>query len=913
MYKKNAKSTQKRMALAAAGILTSIGFVLMPGAVQAADLNLDTQQKADNISAEWNPEIDNTTGMKYVYHNSSISDNTITIGNVKLDNYNIYGAAAGSRTNADVKSNAVNNTIIVSNTEIAGSIRGALADKGNNAENNKVIFNDSTLNRINGKFGEIYGAAVSDRGSAKNNQVVINSNLGSDSDKATIYGAAVVNGNAEENIVTINKGEVKGNIYGATSGGTGNLINNTVELNGGTITGNVYGAYGGNTTGEVKNNKIVLRDKANLENASLYGGRGANNAVVTDNELVIDHWSGKVNNINKVNSITFQNIVLGLDTPILAKSSNGKLVLTDSKYKLESIGAYDQDGNAIDLKKGKTSNIKFFGDNVKFDENKFSDDSLKNLQKDVIAETDTGVRVHGFDVEKDTTGGKDTMNELVATVNKSILTGVYTNDEGTYGEKNDKTLTIGKDFSTNADVISASYGTGDKAATGGTILIASDAGSTISYDLLGGKSDNGKVPDNTLSIDGWRGTVNSINAFDNYKFSNVALNQKDAVLSFTDTANTNIDAKNSNFEVVSLAQGQKINKGDSTVLIAGKDLSSVDKSQQIAYGTALDITGQIKGRQDGIDLKINDVMASAQTKSINEGRVSALGFLNQGGDLISKGIASINERGKYGVETFAAMQGDDISFDKGVDINGWHGIVGVGNNVKSDAGDFAWGVFAEKGDGSFDTNSTVNGNFVSGDGSVNYNGGGLAARLTKDSGMYTEALFRAGKIKHEVDHGLQDELGNLFDYRMDSSYYGFGLGAGKIFSFDNGNTMDAYLKYFHSNIGSDSFTLSNGEIYDMDDINSDRIRLGARYNQSFGKNSLYYGAAWEYEFSGDSDGTAQGYAIDTASLGGSTFIGEIGFNFAPTEDSPWDFDLGVKGFAGEREGFIGDMQATYHF
>lgn len=905
MYKKNARSAQKRMALAAAGILTSIGFVLMPGAVQAADLNLDTQQKADNISAEWNPETDNTTGMTYVYHNSSVDGNTITIGNVKLSNHNIYGAVAGSRTNADVKSDVVNNTVIVSNAEIAGSLRGALVYKGYNAINNKVIFNDSTLSKINNQYGEIYGAAVYDTGYAKNNQVAINSDL----DSAAIYGATVANGNAEGNIVTINEGEVKGRIYGATSSGTGNLINNTVEINGGTIEGNVYGAYGGNV--EVKGNTIVIRDKANVEKANLYGGRGTGTS--TDNKLVIDHWNGKVNNIDKVDSITFQNIILGNGSPILSKSSEGKLVLNNSEYNLKSIGAYDQDGNAIDLKKNDTNyKIKFFGDNIKFDENKFSSDSLDNLKKDVIAETDTGVRVHGFNVEKDKTSGKDTMNELVATVNKSILTGVYTNDDGTYGESNNKTLTIDKGFTTNADVISASYGAGDNDAAGGTILIASDADSAINYNLLGGKSDNGKVSDNTLSIDGWRGTVNSISAFDNYKFENVALNQKDAVLNFVDTNNTEIKA-DSNFEVISLAQGQTINKGDSTKLIAGKDLSGVDKSQQIAYGTALDITSQIKGRQDGIDLKINDVKASAQTKSVNEGRVSALGFLNQGSDLVSKGIASLNERGKYGVETFAAMQGDDISFDEVVDISGWHGIVGVGNNVKSGAGDFAWGVFAEKGDGSFDTQSTVNGNFVSGDGSVDYNGGGIAARLTKDSGMYTEAFFRAGKIKHEVDHGLQDELGNIFDYRTDSSYYGFGLSAGKIFRFDNGNTMDAYLKYFHSNIGSDSFTLSNGEVYDMDDINSDRIRLGARYNQSFGKNSLYYGAAWEYEFSGDSDGTAQGYAIDTASLEGSTFIGELGFNFAPTEDSPWDFDLSVKGFAGEREGFIGNMQAMYHF
>lgn len=48
------------------------------------------------------------------------------------------------------------------------------------------------------------------------------------------------------------------------------------------------------------------------------------------------------------------------------------------------------------------------------------------------------------------------------------------------------------------------------------------------------------------------------------------------------------------------------------------------------------------------------------------------------------------------------------------------------------------------------------------------------------------------------------------------------------------------------------------------------------------------------------------------SLGGSTGIAEIGTVWKP-DDSPWQADINVKGYIGEREGFSGRVQLSYTF
>lgn len=49
------------------------------------------------------------------------------------------------------------------------------------------------------------------------------------------------------------------------------------------------------------------------------------------------------------------------------------------------------------------------------------------------------------------------------------------------------------------------------------------------------------------------------------------------------------------------------------------------------------------------------------------------------------------------------------------------------------------------------------------------------------------------------------------------------------------------------------------------------------------------------------------------SLKGSSCMAEIGMNYKPSSESPWSFDLSMRGYAGQRDGFSGNVQATYTF
>ena len=249
-----------------------------------------------------------------------------------------------------------------------------------------------------------------------------------------------------------------------------------------------------------------------------------------------------------------------------------------------------------------------------------------------------------------------------------------------------------------------------------------------------------------------------------------------------------------------------------------------------------------------------------------------------------------------------------------IKINGWSTIVGVGNADKFDNGsEFSWGVFYENGSGNYRTFNEFNNEFFRGEGSLVYNGGGIAARYTNKNGVYTEGSLRAGMLKSDMDNALRDGASNYYGYESESAYYGAHLGIGKIISLSESYDLDVYGKFFHTYTEGDSFKVANDE-FEFDSINSDRLRIGARITSNKeNKFSTYYGLAYEYEFNGDADITAQGLKAPTQSLQGSSVMAEIGFNYQPTPTSPWSFDLNMRGYTGERQGGSFNVQATYTF
>ena len=418
--------------------------------------------------------------------------------------------------------------------------------------------------------------------------------------------------------------------------------------------------------------------------------------------------------------------------------------------------------------------------------------------------------------------------------------------------------------------------------------------------------------DNTLILDGWSGTAKGIYYFENIEFKNTTFTNGTVLNS---QVQSNL-AGLKNIKITNFAGGQNFNKGETLKLIKNTNNTTINEQNfNATAGVAVDVGGVIKQDGNNVIMTVNSTNLNSQTNLAAQTRAASAAFVNQGTDLISDSLDTISRDDNYGVKTFAAVHGNRSKYDVADDIkiNGWSTIVGVGNADKFDNGsELSWGVFYENGSGNYRTYNSFNNEFFRGDGSMVYNGGGIAARYENKNGVYTEGSIRAGMLKNELDNAMRNVNGS-YGYETESAYYGAHIGVGKIISLSDSSDLDIYGKFFHTYTEGDSVTIA-GDKFDFDSITSDRLRVGARITSNKeNKFSTYYGLAYEYEFNGGADMTAQGLRADTQSLQGSSVMAEVGFKYQPTPDSPWSFDLNMRGYAGERQGGSFNVQATYTF
>lgn len=547
------------------------------------------------------------------------------------------------------------------------------------------------------------------------------------------------------------------------------------------------------------------------------------------------------------------------------------------------------------------------------------------------------MRVYGFkDVE--TKGPVNSNSDSItigvsATVNKSVLAGSYTNDTDKFINSNngseippEKTigggeLTIDSGFTTNAEIIAGAYGAGSNEAKGGKITVKADYSGTI----YAGYSENGSVGDNTIVLDNVKAgslnvlgsnkndnqgklaingnsAINSVKGFKTLEFNGINSNNENAYLTINDGAKSSLKGTDVK---LNFASGSAIGDKFKLISVNGGTLEGLSTNDKPNVGIGLEVT---KGgfQQDGdiISYSIAAVQASSQTKTLTESRAAAAALVNQGADMVLDSIGELSDS-DGGVQTFAAVSGSNSRYETGshVDVNGWNTIVGVGNKKDN----FAWGAFFENGDGNYSTFA----NNMRGDGNAVYNGAGVMGRYNEDNGMYYEASLHAGVLKNELNKVLVDNsTGKAYGYNIDTPYYGAHIGLGKVMTAGEG-TVDAYAKYIYTHYDSDTIDM-NGELFNMDSSDSNRLRLGLRYSQdSSDRLKLYCGAAWEYEFDGKANGNIQGYGIDEAGLKGGTIIGELGASYKASDK--WMLDASLKGYGGTREGFSGRVQVNYCF
>jgi outer membrane autotransporter protein len=315
-----------------------------------------------------------------------------------------------------------------------------------------------------------------------------------------------------------------------------------------------------------------------------------------------------------------------------------------------------------------------------------------------------------------------------------------------------------------------------------------------------------------------------------------------------------------------------------------------------------------------------------QTKSLVEGRAAGMAFVNLGGDLIAeRGVSAACSAAKAGgLAPFMSAQGGKSRYETGshVDVSGFSLMAGLALTKPTAIGDATLGAFFESGWGSYDAhNSFSNAASVDADGDNSYYGGGVLARMDfADFGpghAYAEASLRAGWT--DTDYGssdLRDAFGNSAAYDSGAAYYGAHFGLGYEWKLNEVAALDFYTKYFWTHQEGDNVSVV-GDPIEFGDTDSHRLRLGARYSHELNASGMvfkpYVGAAYEYEFDGETGGTTYGLDMDKPELKGSTGMGELGVTFQPTADSSFTFDLGVQGYTGVREGVSGSFMLKYKF
>lgn len=860
--------------------------------------------------------------------NNSPSNSTIYIDNGYTGN--VYGGKANS-------GEIINNKIFINGGTITDDVYGGKVGSNGSVKNNYISIDNSTI------LGTV---RVGDAGEVTDNEVNIsNSTIGSKN--APIYFASGTS-NVSNNVVNIISGTVIGTKICIGNSNRGIVENNELNISGGKIIGSIRA--GTAIFGVVKNNTIKISGTANIEEAELVG-TPSRNSLENNNNLIIDGWSGSngsgnysVKVLQNFDNIEFKNIKG--NTGLMSDTVTG---MDDTQIIISSVDTTNL-GNVKDHTFGTITLNKTITDAINDFPNKIDTTTLNGWN---FNDNETNGIYAGYIANATATTNNNTII-ITGNVEKSVLTGVFVDESGTAhkntnGTPDDDsddttTLTIDNDFTTNVGTVAGTYAAGSKNAENGVINIT---GGTTDWEgiVYAGYSEGGSVSgntinvlsatnaqnmtlkgynsdsnadgnaasnhNNTLNITGNGNTFNSIEDFDTINFKDVVLNSTDVLtLNSANLTDTTLNVEN-------LADGKTFKAGDTVTLIAGNiEGTPTLTHDKVTAGLSQDLSVEEITNNSSVKLAVKDVSLNDQIDLVAENRAVAAAFVNQGTNLISDSLDTISRDSNYGVKTFAAVHGNRSKYDvnSNIKINGWSTIVGVGNANKFDNGsEFSWGVFYENGSGNYRTYNEFNNDFFRGDGSLVYNGGGIAARYENKNGVYTEGSFRAGMLKSDMDNALRDGAGNFYGYESESAYYGAHIGVGKIISLSESSDLDVYGKFFHTYTEGDSFKVANDE-FEFDSINSDRLRIGARITSNKeNKFSTYYGLAYEYEFNGDADMTAQGLKAPTQSLQGSSVMAEVGFNYQPTPTSPWSFDLNMRGYAGERQGGSFNVQATYTF
>ncbi|WP_038453969.1 autotransporter outer membrane beta-barrel domain-containing protein [Campylobacter iguaniorum] len=303
--------------------------------------------------------------------------------------------------------------------------------------------------------------------------------------------------------------------------------------------------------------------------------------------------------------------------------------------------------------------------------------------------------------------------------------------------------------------------------------------------------------------------------------------------------------------------------------------------------------------------------ANEKQKAILEGGISSSLVTTASNSMIESSLSSLNgvNLNSAGEGSMASSSASSVRNNTGshVDVRGISLLASILKQINDS---FTYGAFFEAGYGNYDSYNSFSTGNVKGSGDNSYFGFGLMSKTNLVNNYYVDNSIRVGQVKSDFESSdFGDNTNHSFDSKR--AYYGLSLGVGRVFDINDISNLDIYTKLFYTRTNSDNITMSSGDKYKFDSINSFIAKLGARYNYEIKDNTtLYTGLAIEREFDSKAKGynLSYNYDIESPSMKGNTGIGEAGIKLKPlTSSDKLTLDLGIKGLTGKKEGVSGNV------
>ena len=831
------------------------------------------------------------------YHETlNTAGNLIEVSGASVINNSVYGGFT------DFAASTGNTARLSGTAKVQGSLYGAYVIFGaGQASGNKIELSGTSQVGWNAMAGK------SNSGPATGNMATLG---GSTKVTGSLYGGLSSTGVAQNNTVLItDKARVKESVYGGASNGPGAVSGNKVEILGDAwVDEKVNG--GSSSSGAVSRNEVHVGGAAGVGEATRagysFGGEVTDNVAIVDGQAKLyGTLSGGHSAVGAArgNRVTLSGNAELIGVPARGGSgytlaANNTVILSDHAQALLGIiggVAYQQ----------AVGNTAIAGDDVQVGEVFGGLSALSTA-------TGNRVEISGrAKVSRDVAGGMSLATDGTGHVtgNTVLISGTpefLGENMNIYGGRTDSGRATG-----NTVVISGAPKFATDGLTGTSIIGGSS-------DLAGADTFTG----NTLEVRTTGLMFKSLKSFEYIHFylpQNV--NTIVSVITLTDTTLTDLSSSKIGVAVAgglypALKEGDRltlVHTGGGLLTSAGPLVNHIKGMQGIS--TRYDFA--LTSNASNLEAFVTRAELNPQLKSLSEGKLGGLAFVNQGADLaVGMGMDRARAAAQSDTNGFGAISGGDTRYKSGshVDVKGVSLVAGLSKGMRNADGTLMLGGFFEAGSGNYDSyNSFADAGNVHAKGDNRYYGLGVLARQDFASGVYVEGSARFGKLKNDYrSTDLVDALGNPTSYNQRKTYYGLHAGLGYVLPLASGE-IDLYGRYLLTHQQSSSHVIA-GDLYHFDGMDSHRTRLGVVYHHRLSEQASFkIGTAWEYEFDGKVKGSVHGKGITAPDIKGCTGILDVGFKLQPSQNKAMSVDVGLQGYAGKREGLTGNVALKYAF